>query len=595
MVPLLRKGLVCFYCGCRSKQKQDGTIRKWQCKNCDAVNHLDENGEIADYVPPSPQVKVRFADPQPAFSLNDSNKAFCSMCLKNQHLLTQALAAYLPSPTDPRYPAYEASYPEYRQKLEERYPQVCPTCEEGVTKQIRQAEYMANTEYLRRKIEATRNGARRTLARSWGWRRLLVYTGGVTWLTSLLLQGLWHIHAARAHEKIDDGLIGDMDNMTLEGFFRGCVLLKDEGDCLTVTADLARVSLAMAVGSVWWNNQLWRKTLGTWIRLAGLEEYYTFQFTLLVLRTAAWWIVQLDTFKGLKKEAQRAYHIAAVAVFILSTIISLRIVKVKPEPRVSFRKNVGPLAPRQEKQQVTSAPAPIYPTPPNSQATYLNPLPSPLFTRRSSPPVGDADEMDWTPSQEQQPFNPNPHSIATLNAADPPQQGPSPFYGRLPAQPISPAARLRNPPNKPHLRKITDNQKETLVSSMRGHSSSEDNEDTDGNGKKKAKRHTVTFSDPRFFPEDRSTGLESLFNNVLTVGDEPPEVVEAIRSQQRQAGGAGDRTASSGSSTSIKPEKLWKEWIVPALLVVPVLMGLQWVVCSIWGIWERIFGVEWSF
>ena len=42
MASLLRRKLVCFYCGCRSAQKQDGRVRRWQCEKCEAVNHLDE-------------------------------------------------------------------------------------------------------------------------------------------------------------------------------------------------------------------------------------------------------------------------------------------------------------------------------------------------------------------------------------------------------------------------------------------------------------------------------------------------------------------------------------------------------------------------
>ncbi|KAH0548622.1 hypothetical protein GP486_007834 [Trichoglossum hirsutum] len=605
MVPLLRKGLVCFYCGCRSKQKQDGKVRQWLCKNCDAVNYLDENGEIADHVPPSPADKIRYADPRPAStkpkphsfpSSGDDNKPFCPTCLKNQHLFTQALASYLPSPTDPRYPAYEASYPEYRQKLEQRYPQVCAECEEGVVKQIRQAEYMANTEYLRRKIEATRNGARKTLAQSWGWRRILIFTGGVTWILSLSLQGLWHLHAAKAQQIPDGGLIGDMSDITPKRFLRSCVLLKDDMDCLSLTAYLVRVSLAMAVGSIWWNNQLWKKTLGTWARLAGLADYYRLQLVILLVRTTAWWILRHDVVMRPKKEALRAAHLFLLAFIILSTIVSLRIVKVSTEPRVSFRRTAERPVPRLEKkpQAVSSAtaPAPIYPTPPNSQTTILQSLPSPPLPHPERPPspASDVDEMDWTPSQEQVHFNTNLPPNATISVTGTPQ-APSPFYGRLPTQPISPAARLRNPPNQPHLRKITDDQKDLLINNMRG-SLSSGNEDADGSLGKDIKQ-SITLANPRFFPDDdynRDTGLESLFDTVFTLGDEPPEVAKAIKSQQRQAGPMSSGPRPTAGTGITKSEKFWKEWVVPAILAVPVIFGIHWVVVGIWGVVNKIIG-----
>ena len=42
MAPFFQKRLSCFYCGLRSTQSQKGPIRQWECKECDAVNYLDE-------------------------------------------------------------------------------------------------------------------------------------------------------------------------------------------------------------------------------------------------------------------------------------------------------------------------------------------------------------------------------------------------------------------------------------------------------------------------------------------------------------------------------------------------------------------------
>ena len=42
-MPVLRqRNLVCFYCGGKSTRKQDGSVRRWKCGSCDAVNYLDE-------------------------------------------------------------------------------------------------------------------------------------------------------------------------------------------------------------------------------------------------------------------------------------------------------------------------------------------------------------------------------------------------------------------------------------------------------------------------------------------------------------------------------------------------------------------------
>jgi hypothetical protein len=43
MAPSLgSRRLICFYCGRKSAIRQDGSVREWECGNCEAVNYLDE-------------------------------------------------------------------------------------------------------------------------------------------------------------------------------------------------------------------------------------------------------------------------------------------------------------------------------------------------------------------------------------------------------------------------------------------------------------------------------------------------------------------------------------------------------------------------
>jgi Ima1 N-terminal domain len=273
-----------------------------------------------DHVPPSPIDKVRYADSQQVSTKQPSpnnDRTFCATCLKNQHVLTQSLATYLPSPTDPRYPAFKAAYPKYRQQLEERYPQVCSECEEGVVKRIRQADYMANTAYLGWKIEATRNAVGRKSAQRWGWRSLLISVGGANWYSSLLLQGLWHIHAAKAQKRVGPG-------WRAEPFLWSCLALKDNPDCVPFTAYLARIGLAQAVMSIWWNNQLWRKPLGTKVQLIALDDYYALQFLILSVRAGAWWASQNDVIISLNQESLRASHLFMLAFLVLVSLDFVR-------------------------------------------------------------------------------------------------------------------------------------------------------------------------------------------------------------------------------------------------------------------------------
>lgn len=47
---LLRRHLVCFYCGRRSAKGHPSGTRQWECGNCEAVNHLDEVSHADDSV-----------------------------------------------------------------------------------------------------------------------------------------------------------------------------------------------------------------------------------------------------------------------------------------------------------------------------------------------------------------------------------------------------------------------------------------------------------------------------------------------------------------------------------------------------------------
>jgi len=52
---LLRRHLVCFYCGRRSAKGHPSGTRQWECGSCEAVNHLDEVRDAYDlvyYLPP---------------------------------------------------------------------------------------------------------------------------------------------------------------------------------------------------------------------------------------------------------------------------------------------------------------------------------------------------------------------------------------------------------------------------------------------------------------------------------------------------------------------------------------------------------------
>jgi hypothetical protein len=85
--------------------------------------------------------------------------------------------------------------------------------------------------------------------------------------------------------------------------------------------------------------------------------------------------------------------------------------------------------------------------------------------------VNGGEEMEWSPSQDQsehRAFNP-PRSfqrqLQPFNEA-PATEQPSPFWYKVPPAPITPAQRLRNPPNQPRLRVSSQETKQNFFNNI---------------------------------------------------------------------------------------------------------------------------------
>ena len=187
------------------------------------------------------------------------------------------------------------------------------------------------------------------------------------------------------------------------------------------------------------------------------------------------------------------------------------------------------------------------PRPPPFPIEKLAAQPLPPYRLPTPPESSDDMSMDWSPSQATFASPKLNTSIASqLKQSSPvPRAG---FRGHLPPDVVSPAHRLRNPPNKPTFRKASESTKSNFFN----RSSRLDDDGTNlGNGvesRDSAMSKSVfprfspaKFQDPTFFAPgaDKSeTGLEGLLERAFSLG-EPSEVRErrvqrAQISQRRQ-------------------------------------------------------------
>ena len=252
------------------------------------------------------------------------NSLFCPTCLKNQHLVSQALASYLPPPDAPDYAEYVKAEDEYLKGLEERYPQVCKECEPRVQERIRAAGYAAKTDHLRRMMDRTRGHGIQYRNASWG--SPLVTLGGVGWFLSLAGQILWDglslFGSMEEHHGLRDVQNTSSGSVCLQQVMRGSGSISDCTELLHSTVGLA---LLLGVLSSWWNPMLQQTLRRKGGRAVGTAEFYQLQGMLLIVRCVTWWYLPGA---ALEVEKTKAAHLS---LLVLIAIVGTRLADMRFE------------------------------------------------------------------------------------------------------------------------------------------------------------------------------------------------------------------------------------------------------------------------
>ncbi|KAL4900555.1 hypothetical protein BDW74DRAFT_93621 [Aspergillus multicolor] len=525
MAPLFSKRLSCFYCGRRSAQFGKGPLRKWQCKHCEAVNYLDENGDITD--PPATETNPDPPTPGPAKSPLEpadlgltGSDLFCAQCVRNQHLFTSALASYFPPSDDPQYSAYEREYPQFRRNLEERYPQVCDKCEPRVKARIRQAGYEAKSDHLRRMMDRSKAGKAARKARQWNWRSLLVFAGAMFYWASIAGQLAWDMTSALpVDEPLRDPDESSITHSVVSHVHQGLRALHLPTRSPVDLVSYAGLSLVAGILSLWYNPKLRLKVEGRGGRFLGLGEYYKIQLIVMVVRCAFWAVLRDPSSSGLDATLPPALHLFMIPFTVLSVIISRRIICYDTRPLVNWAETTPMATPARKTEAsprlTTGAKQPFYT--PNETSQQITPrfpverLASPQTAReeRAIPtPPPEVDDMDWTPSIQHN-FQPS-STVHQREQQKSLTSGPTPFYGSLPPAPVPPSWNLR----------IQSSQRpkpiEQVVERNPFHRSPATSPTSWG---RNADSPDPVFAPPKFFPamDHASTGLENLFDRAFTI------------------------------------------------------------------------------
>jgi hypothetical protein len=561
---LLRPRLRCYYCGgrCHVKRNQEEQERRFKCEHCLAVNFLDENGEIAD-VPPEEVSDVRdiIGDTDSPSGSRFESSIFCPTCVKNQLYFNKTLSEYLPDLDHPDYMKYEAALPEFKKKLEDRYPQVCAACEPRVRQQLQQATYTAKSDHVRRMLAKSRQ---RRIANRLGWRSLIITIGGLGYWMSVAGQLLWHAMGALTSDRIPTDELQPILCLHELAIYQAC-----PRGCAEYYGLLASHTLKLGILCIWWNPQWHHKLAGRDGRLTNLDTYYQIQAGIIVFRFALWAALQsTGVFAWLPAQFSPALHgIALVLIFMLTTWSNFAIITIDHTPLVDWTQEVGPLLsegqfvplpPTLQQQQLFS--------PPNTQSTTSQPQHFSIGSlapasnqqhnawRPPTPPTEDPDAMDWEPLSSQ--FTAHPRKPVVKHTQ------PSPFHGTLPAL---------SPRGVHHARSaVQPTQREALGIPLGFFDSSSKNASQANQSLPPA-----SFAEPTFFPpQDKDAlGLEKIFDDVFKLRDDVAILPASgsVTSHQADTIPAMFKTTSSAAfyAQPVLPTKRWSAANILAAFALP--------------------------
>lgn len=200
---------------------------------------------------------------------------------------------------------------------------------------------------------------------------------------------------------------------------------------------------------------------------------------------------------------------------------------------------------------ITGSPSPFSPT--NSRAVGKYPYNTGQSTSMEVANAPDPDEMEWMPSQSvHRAFNSGLSAQRDGQHFNQAPSGPesSPFWFKVPPAPITPARKLRNPPNQPLLSAPSEEVKQNFFNKM----TSSMLPSQGSQAPRESSRHDTAFAQPKFFPPDSlddTTGLADAFGAAFSFDER--EAAENERAAREKAQSHDSSTASvlSGNLTAV--------------------------------------------
>lgn len=338
-----------------------------------------------------------------------SEELFCHTCQHNQFILNQMLAEYIPDEDDPEYEKRVQASDAYRDELEERYPQVCQSCEGRVQDQVKAAGYAAKADHLRRLMEKSNQKRTTFHTPRQTWTLAIIELAKWTYVFSILVGVWWHtlgIMMVRGERvRADDGF--DWNVCLRQVVF---VRQVDESCVLSPSVTkLVRFGLAADLLTIWWNPKLKIKTTSLTGRMRGLKSLWAIRAAVLAVR-----FLFLDFWQPAATD--NSLHVFMLVLLSLSAILAWKTVRIVYHTPSFFR----PAHPSAEKPHRAPAPQPstfdmahsfttsfqpndpdALPPSPTESVTSVTTYATDFTTPGRKTPARQrsfGDDMDWTPT-----------------------------------------------------------------------------------------------------------------------------------------------------------------------------------------------------
>ncbi|KAI9734745.1 MAG: hypothetical protein M1818_006732 [Claussenomyces sp. TS43310] len=332
---------------------------------------------------------------------------------------------------------------------------------------------------------------------------------------------------------------------------------------------LARWTLILTILSCWWNPKFRNMIRGFDRHIHGFLNWYYYQLILLVTRVLFRSIVGTGVLAQDDAPATMAAHCFMLFFTVFIAVVSRNSIRVdhmklfvstpeKPRPRVQRKKNnssfndsgmgqaldkvlfeddlathefdsrtrshTTPLRSHTESQALglpEKAGQVSFPEP-NIHMSQMTDAEAILFMTNGQLPdrmQDESDEMDWTPSvSTYTTFNPqiSRQLPAKLSSPDSTVTAQQPFWFKVPPAPVTPAQKLRNPPNQPRLQLSSQERKENFFNDM---TQRQPNFTRRGLPLEEERRE-MNLAQQRFFPEpaaDAALGLSEYMEKTFTL------------------------------------------------------------------------------